>query len=85
MQNPDYLLHEIEELFDRCDEDGDHLIGLDEFKGLMLEMGDLGNDTSLRVAFSAVDANRDGHISFGELRTWWKSRHAARRVPASGS
>ena len=40
MQRSDYLLDELEEMFDRIDEDGDRRVGFDEFKSLMIEMGD---------------------------------------------
>jgi Ca2+-binding EF-hand superfamily protein len=76
MQRTDYLLDELEELFDRTDEDGDRRIGFDEFKGLMLEMDDPRTESALRAAFTLIDVNHDGNISFDELRHWWKAGHS---------
>ena len=75
MQRTDYLLDELEEMFDRTDEDGDRRIGFDEFKGLMLEMDDPRTESALLVSFRAIDTNHDGSISFDELRAWWIQSH----------
>ena len=75
MQRSDYLLDELEEMFDRIDEDGDRRVGFDELKSLMIEMGDPRNAGALLVSFRAMDMNHDGNISFDELRAWWTQRH----------
>jgi Ca2+-binding EF-hand superfamily protein len=77
MKRTDYLLDELEELFDRTDQDGDRRIGFDEFKGLMLELNDARGEGSLLASFAAIDTNHDGSVSFDEMRAWWTGRHAA--------
>jgi Ca2+-binding EF-hand superfamily protein len=61
---------EIEEMFDRIDEDGDRTISFEEFAGLMLEMDRAQSRAALRVSFDALDVNRDGRMSFDEFRAW---------------
>lgn len=76
MPQGDYLLDELEEMFDRIDESGDRRIGFDEFRGLMLEIGDSRYDCALRSCFDRIDLNHDGTVSFQELRAWWPNRHS---------
>lgn len=70
MKHTDYLLDELEEMFDRVDENGDRSISFDEFKALMREMSDPRPESALLAGFSAIDLNRDGRINFDEFRAW---------------
>jgi Ca2+-binding EF-hand superfamily protein len=70
-------IDDIEELFDRADEDQDDQISLTEFRGLMRSLDDRAHDTAIAIRFREVDTNRDGRISFTEFRSWWlNGRHA---------
>ena len=71
MQFTDYLRDELEETFDRIDEDGDRNIGFDEFKSLMLELDERRTAGAILASFAAIDANHDGRVSFEEFRAWW--------------
>ncbi len=70
MQVAACIQDEIEEMFDRVDEDGDRSISFEEFSSLMLEMDHARSESALRVSFDAIDANRDGRLSFDEFRAW---------------
>lgn len=61
---------EIQEVFDRVDENGDGRINLEEFVGLMLELDDTRSRSALRQAFDNIDQNRDGHVSREEFEAW---------------
>jgi len=71
MKITDDQIDDIEELFDRADEDQDDQISLTEFRGLMLSLDDRVHDTAIAVRFRKVDTNHDGRISFPEFRSWW--------------
>lgn len=70
MQSADPVLDEIEELFDRIDEDGDRHISFGEFRRLLLDMDHERPEAALRASFDAIDTDHDGRVSFDELRTW---------------
>jgi Ca2+-binding EF-hand superfamily protein len=61
---------EIEESFERIDENGNCSIEFEEFVSLMLEMDHTKADSALRVQFDAIDSNRDGRVSRDEFRAW---------------
>ena len=61
---------ELEEMFDRIDENGDRRISFDEFSSLMLEMDHSKTDTALRADFAVIDSDRDGCVSFEEFCRW---------------
>jgi Ca2+-binding EF-hand superfamily protein len=69
----DSRLDDIEELYDRTDEDGDDQISLTEFRGLMLDLDRHMQDSAVASSFREIDTNRDGQISFAEFRSWWLS------------
>lgn len=73
MEYAENRLDDIEELFDRADEDGDDQISLTEFRGLMLELDREMHDNAVATRFLEIDANRDGRIGFAEFRSWWLS------------
>jgi Ca2+-binding EF-hand superfamily protein len=64
---------EIEELFERADEDGDGQISLTEFRGLMLERDRHMHDNAVAASFLKLDTNHDGRIGLTEFRSWWAS------------
>lgn len=70
MKRVDPVLAEVEEMFERIDEDGDRVIGFEEFSNLMRAMDHTRTASSLRVNFDAIDTNRDGRVSFDEFRAW---------------
>jgi Ca2+-binding EF-hand superfamily protein len=73
MRSNDSLRDELEEIFERVDEDGDGNVSFTEFKGLMLEVGDLSDEGALRTSFSRIDTDHNGRISFDELRAWLRA------------
>jgi Ca2+-binding EF-hand superfamily protein len=70
MPDTDYVRDEIEESFDRIDEDGDRSIRFEEFMTIMLELDHTRPASALRINFDAIDSNRDGRVSFEEFRAW---------------
>lgn len=66
----DPVLDEIEETFDRIDEDGDRRISFEEFASLMLNMDHTTPEAALRASFAAIDTDHDGSVTFGEFRAW---------------
>jgi Ca2+-binding EF-hand superfamily protein len=72
MEYVENRLDDIEELFDRADEDSDDQISLTEFRALMLELDREMHD-NVATRFLEIDTNRDGRIGFAEFRSWWLS------------
>jgi calcium-binding protein CML len=70
MQTKTEVLDELQEIFDRIDENGDGRVSLDEFCALLQEMGDERSGEALRVSFERIDSDRNGRIDFQELRAW---------------
>jgi Ca2+-binding EF-hand superfamily protein len=70
MQAGSGVEEELDEMFDRIDEDGDRYIGFDEFTRLLIQMDHSRSPAALRPAFDAIDADRDGRVSFEEFRAW---------------
>ena len=70
MQVADSVLDEIEETFDRFDENGDRRIAFEEFAKFMLKMDHTTSAQSLRACFDAIDTDRDGQVNFAEFRAW---------------
>ena len=70
MQVANFVQAEIEEMFDRVDENGDRSISFEEFATLMLEMDHAQSQSALRVSFDAIDTNHDGRVSFDEFGAW---------------
>ncbi|KAL3806940.1 hypothetical protein ACHAXA_000301 [Cyclostephanos tholiformis] len=62
--------------FQSNDRNGDGVLEMFEFEGLILELGvELDND-ELDAAFSSIDTNNDKKIAYDEFRTWWKASTA---------
>jgi len=70
MQRFEPVPSEIQESFDRIDEDGDRSLSFDEFKRLMLQIDHTRPVYALRARFEAMDLDRDGRVSFDEFRAW---------------
>lgn len=70
MQIAGIVKDEVEEMFDRIDENGDRHISFEEFSGLMRHMDHDKPDAALRATFANMDTNRDGCISFDEFFAW---------------
>ena len=70
MQIASYVKAEVEEMFDRIDENGDRSISFDEFAALLRKMNHDRSDTELWASFNAVDTDRDGLVSFDEFCAW---------------
>lgn len=61
------------EAFQANDRNGDGVLEIFEFDGLIYSLGlELDND-ELDAAFSSIDRNNDKKIVFDEFRTWWKA------------
>ncbi len=83
MQSTDSLRKEIAEIFERIDVNGDGSVSFVEFKGLMIELGDLSSDGALRTSFARIDLDRDGGIGVDELSAWL--RRSARGLALSAA
>jgi Ca2+-binding EF-hand superfamily protein len=70
MQPATCIEDEIEEMFERIDENGDRRISFAEFSSLMLEMNHATLQAALRKNFDAIDLDRDGSVNFDEFRAW---------------
>lgn len=61
------------EAFRENDRNGDGILEVFEFDGLLLALGiELDND-ELDAAFSSIDTNNDNKIAYDEFRGWWKA------------
>jgi Ca2+-binding EF-hand superfamily protein len=70
MQLARFAQDEIEETFERIDENGDRRISFEEFSSLMRELDHATPESALRATFESIDRDRDGRVSFDEFRTW---------------
>ena len=61
---------EVQEMFDRIDENGDRRISFEEFAVLMLEMDGALTDNALRKDFDLIDPDRDGFATIDDFRAW---------------
>jgi len=61
---------EVEETFDRFDQDGDGRVSFQEFAGVMLEIDHDEARQALRIIFDAIDQDADGCVSFAEFHQW---------------
>ena len=59
--------------FQANDRNGDGIMEIFEFDGLLLSLGiELDND-ELDEAFRSIDSNNDNKIAYDEFRGWWKA------------
>jgi Ca2+-binding EF-hand superfamily protein len=70
MQIASFVRDEVEEMFDRIDENGDRSISFEEYSGLMLELDHAKTDAELRTGYAAIDTDRDGRVNFEEFCRW---------------
>jgi hypothetical protein len=70
MQIAGLVRDEVEEMFDRIDENGDRSISFAEYARLMREMNHDKHDAELRAGFDVIDTDRDGRVSFEEFQAW---------------
>ncbi|KAL7543929.1 hypothetical protein ACHAXR_013295 [Thalassiosira sp. AJA248-18] len=61
------------EAFQANDRNGDGVLEVFEFDGLVLALGIELDSDELDAAFSSIDANNDKKIVYDEFRTWWKA------------
>jgi Ca2+-binding EF-hand superfamily protein len=70
MHIANFAQDEIDESFERIDENGDRSISFDEYAHLMLEIVPVLSEVALRASFDAVDQDQDGCVSLEEFRAW---------------
>ena len=70
MEIANAVFDEVQEAFDRIDENGDGYISFEEFAALILEIDPVRPESALRAGFAAIDTDRNGRVTFGELRAW---------------
>ena len=78
MKHSESLIDDIEELFDRADEDDDDQLSPAEFRSLMLELDSRLHESTIAANFREIDTNRDGRLGFAEFRSWWLSNSGSR-------
>lgn len=61
------------EAFQANDRNGDGVLEMFEFDGLIYTLGVELDCDELGAAFSSIDTNNDKKIMFDEFRTWWKA------------
>lgn len=59
--------------FQANDRNGDGVLEVFEFDGLILSLGIELDSDELDAAFSSIDTNNDKNIVYDEFRTWWKA------------
>ncbi len=63
--------------FQSNDRNGDGILEVFEFDGLLLALGIELDSDELDAAFSSIDTNNDNKIAYDEFRGWWKACAAA--------
>jgi Ca2+-binding EF-hand superfamily protein len=61
---------EVDESFDRIDENGDRSISFEEFSTLMLAIDHTKPESALRASFASIDKDHDCRVSLAEFRAW---------------
>ena len=70
-------------MFDAIDENGDGMIGFDEYKQVV--KGWKGSDAGADEAFPQLDLNGDGHLSRDEFKELWAAFGVATTQPRPGN
>lgn len=61
------------EAFQNNDKNGDGILEVFEFDGLLLAIGVELDNEELDAAFRSIDTNNDEKIAYDEFRSWWKA------------
>jgi Ca2+-binding EF-hand superfamily protein len=72
MSNPE--IDRIRREFDSFDTDGNGLIDLEEFLGMVAVLYPGTDSSSVQVGFTLMDENCDGLIDFFEFLGWWQEK-----------
>jgi len=67
--------------FQANDRNGDGVLEMFEFDGLVYSLGIELDSDELDAAFSSIDTNNDKKIVYDEFRTWWKACTAETDIP----
>jgi Ca2+-binding EF-hand superfamily protein len=70
MEGVIFAKKEIDESFDRIDENGDRRITFGEFATLMLAIDHTKPESALRASFASIDKDHDGSVSLADFRAW---------------
>jgi calcium-binding protein CML len=65
---------DLKRRFDEADTDKNGSISEEEFAKLVAALGVKFGAGQLQTAFMAIDINGNGHIDFGEFKSWWTKR-----------
>ena len=63
---------ELKELFSRFDTDFNELIDVNEFRKMLLGLGDESIAEVLDLEFASIDTDGDGGVTFEEFANWWR-------------
>ena len=61
---------EIDETFERIDENGDRRISYEEFAGLLQHIDHTRKPAAMQREFDAIDADGDGLVTPAEFQAW---------------
>jgi len=67
--------------FQANDRNGDGVLEMFEFDGLVYSLGIELDSDELDAAFSSIDTNNDKKIVYDEFRTWWKACTVETDIP----
>jgi Ca2+-binding EF-hand superfamily protein len=70
MQHASEVQDEIDETFERIDENGDRRISFAEFARLLTQMDHTRQPAALRRTFDAIDGDHDGLLNRAEFQAW---------------
>jgi Ca2+-binding EF-hand superfamily protein len=68
--NPDDI-DALKTEFARFDKDGNGRIDYDEFVELLAAVGPRPTEEEAQLAYSVIDTNETGDVSFEEFANWW--------------
>lgn len=70
MQIASVFNDELEQSFDRIDQNGDRSITFEEFSALLLEMDHAMSEAERRTRFNVMDTDYDGRVNYAEFCDW---------------
>ena len=68
----------LQSIFNQFDLDASGYIDIFELKEVSKKLGSPLSDTELKQLMRAIDANKDGKISYTEFKEWWVKGHKGR-------